>query len=225
MFFDSEECIARREELEKMEEKAMFEHTVNRELEHPGSTRVSLFSNPEKAQILRKAIETASDIRSRTGNDPSESSGAWTTDRERVVGGGGKVGKILIKWGLIGLLVIIGIKMIVPENIVKEMPTRVDSGRQYAAAYDFSKVTGPVDSKEFVVPAGDKPVLVALPANYRVTFSSATAKAGELDRLDGTGPTPFGEQTDFGKKSGKEPMAVAIKVPEGCTMTASFVHH
>ena len=220
MFFDSEECIARREELEKMEEKAMFEHTVNRELEHPGSTRVSLFSNPEKAQILRKAIETASDIRSRTGNDPSESSGARTTDRERVVGGGGKAGKLLVKWGLIGLVVIIGIKMIVPEEVMN-----IDSGRQYAAAYDFSKVTGQADSKEFVVPAGDKGVLIALPADYRVTFSSATAKAGELDRLDGTGPTPFGEQTDFGKKSGKEPMAVAIKVPEGCTMTASFVHH
>ncbi|OGM92613.1 hypothetical protein A2333_01875 [Candidatus Wolfebacteria bacterium RIFOXYB2_FULL_49_7] len=136
-----------------------------------------------------------------------------------------RVGKILIKWGLIGLVVIIGIKMFVPEEAVKGIATSADSSRQYAAAYDFSKITSPADSKEFVVPAGDKPVLVALPADYRVTFSSATAKAGELDRLDGSGSKPFGEQTDFGKKSGREPMAVAIKVPEGCTMVASFVHH
>lgn len=128
------------------------------------------------------------------------------------------IGKFLLKWGGIAMAVALAV-----WALGVAFGDQFES-QKYAASYDFSKVTGAADTKEFKIPAGDKPVLVALPADYRVTFSSATANAGELDRLDGSKPIPFGEQTDFGKL-GNLPMAVAIKVPEGCTMVASFVHH
>jgi len=95
------------------------------------------------------------------------------------------------------------------------------SDRDYAASYNFSKIDGKVASQTFTVPAGDKWVYVALPAYYTATFSSQTAKSGELDKLDGTKPLQFGKHTKFGDL----PMAVAIRVPGGCRMTVSMVHN
>lgn len=134
------------------------------------------------------------------------------------------LGKFLLKWGSIAMAVSLAVWVISASLGDSSEPKAPRDAEKYAASYDFSKVTSTADSKEFLIPAGNKPVLVALPADYRVTFSSATANAGELDRLDGSKSIPFGEQTDFGKL-GNLPMAVAIKVPKGCIMVASFVHH
>ncbi|KKU34286.1 MAG: hypothetical protein UX49_C0050G0003 [Candidatus Wolfebacteria bacterium GW2011_GWC2_46_275] len=132
----------------------------------------------------------------------------------------------MLKWGLIGLLVMIAIARVTSavkkENGVAAVPAETaKSDRDYAASYNFSKVDGKVVSQTFTVPAGGKWVYVALPAYYTATFSSATAKTGELDKLDGSKPLQFGKHTKFGDL----PMAVAIRVPEGCKMTVSMVYN
>jgi hypothetical protein len=141
------------------------------------------------------------------------------------------------KWGLriikaivLIIIVMIGISWVGRRNAAykKAHPqsiTAAESREKYIEKYNFSKITGRADAQTFTIPAGNGWVLVMLPAGYRTVFSSATANAGELDKLDGSKPTPFGEQTDFGKASKKNPMSVAIRVPEGCEMTASFVKH
>ena len=96
-----------------------------------------------------------------------------------------KVGKLLVKWGLIGLVAIIGIKMIVPENIVKEMPTRADSGRQYAAHHNWSKDERDFFVKEVVIPDGSNGwVSIAVPPYYRMETSRAFDVEYDFGRVE-----------------------------------------
>lgn len=211
MWFESEEEIARKEELEKMEEKVMFEHTVKTELKSPGSTHVPFFSNPEKAQVLERAIKTASDIRSRTRDESSESIGTWSADEES---SGGEREKESTKgrggwiWAMVLTVIIFAIA---------SMKDTEEGGRQYAASYDFSKIAERATSRTITLPE-NKWVLVELPVHYRVTLSSATAKGAELDKLDGSKPILFSQ-----KEFGELPLAIAIKNSKECEMTISFV--
>lgn len=107
------------------------------------------------------------------------------------------------------------------ESRIEVSNAVMQSDRAYAAEYNFSDVASKAASQTFTVPAGDKWVYVALPAYYTATFSSATAKSGELDKLDGSKPLQLGKHTKFGDL----PLAVAIRVPEGCRMTVSMVYN
>jgi hypothetical protein len=138
-----------------------------------------------------------------------------------------KWGKKIFFGGVILLLLVGGIKLIAGKDSKRDTVKPVvpaiatDSGKKYVASYDFSATKGPADSKTFTVPAGDGWVLVALPAYYRATFSWPTECDGELDKLAGGKPVAFrkGKSTEFGDI----PMAIALRVPEGCVVTISFV--
>lgn len=108
-----------------------------------------------------------------------------------------------------------------PESRMEVVSAVMQSDREYAAEYNFSAISGKAASQTFTVPVGNKWVYVALPAYYTATFSSATANSGELDKLDGSKPLQLGEHT----KLGNLPLAVAIRVPEGCRMTVSMVYN
>ena len=113
-----------------------------------------------------------------------------------------KIGKFLFKWGLIGLMVIIGIKMIVPEEAVKDMAMSADSGRQYAAHHNWSKDKRDFFVKEVAIPDGSKGwISIAVPPCYRMETSrtfdveydfgkAVTVKEGpDLPRVE-AGPVP-----------------------------------
>lgn len=86
-------------------------------------------------------------------------------------------GKRLLKYGLIGLALIIGIKIIAGNIAASKKPVQAamvvtDSSRRYAAAHNWSKDNREFFSKEVTIPDGSQGwVSIAAPPYYRVETS------------------------------------------------------
>lgn len=126
-----------------------------------------------------------------------------------------KIGGSLFKWGIIVLLLALVIGRWVGSGEIK------NSGPQYSAAYDFSKVKEDFYKTSFKVPAGNKWVSVTFPVGYRAVFTWNTA--GALYKGDGKAPIKFGpnENVEFGIL----PIAVDITAPAGDVMELRLYRH
>ena len=79
-----------------------------------------------------------------------------------------KIGKLLLRWGLVLIVLTIAINMFTSKNTAKVSATGNDSGRKYAESYNFSDETGDFFTRKIKVPAGGKWASVKLPMGYDV---------------------------------------------------------
>ncbi|KKT43145.1 MAG: hypothetical protein UW32_C0002G0006 [Candidatus Wolfebacteria bacterium GW2011_GWE2_44_13] len=132
------------------------------------------------------------------------------------------LGASLFKWGVAILIIVGGWNMLFGDEAKPAAGVAVtEATRQYAAAHDFSKVGDDFHKVSFTVPAGDKWVSVALPADYHVAFT--WNEAGGIDKGDGKGPRWF--KKDEKVKLGTLGTAVDLTFPAGDTVEVRFYRH
>ncbi|HBI25867.1 MAG: hypothetical protein UT41_C0002G0006 [Candidatus Wolfebacteria bacterium GW2011_GWC2_39_22] len=132
------------------------------------------------------------------------------------------LGASLFKWGVAILILVGGYNIFFGDEAKPAAGSAATTAsRQYVAAYDFSKVDGDFHKESFVIPAGDKWVSVALPADYHVAFT--WNEGGAIDKGDGKGPRWFKKDEKF--KSGTLGTAVDLTFPAGDTVEVRFYRH